>query len=54
LIAPLRQTCSVIFVPGLTCVMMRGSSEDELTVLPSTLTMMSPDSTPPFSAEPNF
>ena len=52
LAAPLRQTWSVIFAPGLTCVMMRGSSEDELTVLPSTLRMMSPGSTPAFSAGP--
>ena len=52
--APLRQTVSVTFVPGLTTVMIRGSSDDVRTSRPSTLTMMSPASTPPFSAGPPF
>ena len=34
--------------------MMRGSSDDVFTVLPSALRMMSPDSMPAFSAGPPF
>ena len=52
--APLRQTVSVTLVPGLIIVMIRGSSVDVRTSRPSTLMMMSPASTPAFSAGPPF
>ncbi len=52
--APLRQTVSVTFVPGLTIVTMRGNSDELRTSRPSTLTMMSPASSPAFSAGPPF
>ena len=47
---PRRKTCTVALLPGLIFPMKRGRSADFSTVVPSTLVMMSPASTPALSA----